>query len=163
MLDFPPPKPAFPCLFARHSMPLASLPVFQSPQVPCLKWRLQNVNLRSRLTSGWLQHFWLQETEWARIIGSLSLPSSNIMQRLWKSHKFPGFLLAMDEPSGWVGWPQGPMHLEITAFSWALYPIAAENFNWQECEITAEFHLQSKLFSFNKKGQKPRIINSQGI
>lgn len=28
--------------------------------------------------------------------------------------------------------------------------------------MIAEFHLQGKQFSFNKKGSKPRIINSQG-
>lgn len=163
MLDFPPPKPAFPCLFARQSMSLASLPVCQSPRVPCLKSSLQNVNLGSRLTSGRLQHFWLQEAEWARRIGSLSLPSSNSNAETLEIPQVPrsplchGWTIRLD----WM--TPGTHHLVITAFSWALYPIAAENFNWQECEITAKFHWQGKLFSFNKKGWKPRIINSQGI
>lgn len=163
MLDFPPSKPAFPCLFARHSMPLASLPVFQSTQVPGLKCSLQNVNLGSRLTSGRLQHFWLQEAEWARRIGSLSLPSSNSNAETLEIPQVPRspFCHGWTVRMGWV--TPGTHHLVITAFSRALYPIAAENFNWQECEITAKFHWQGKLFSFNKKGRKPRIINSQEI
>lgn len=85
MLAFPPLKPAFSCLSARHSMPLASLSVFQSPQVPCPKMLLPECKLREQAD------FWMtpallatgsrmSQKNWLRVPILLK-------QRPWKCHQ----------------------------------------------------------------------------
>lgn len=53
MLDIPLFKPELSFLFAGHSIPLTSLPVFQSPQDPCPNVLLPGYKLREQ-TDSWM-------------------------------------------------------------------------------------------------------------